>query len=86
MSSTYMPITSSDQISTSKIWKVILASSVGTMIEWYDFYIFGSLSGISCAEVLSAWQSIVRVHRLSGHFRGRLYGASLWRALFWAHW
>jgi MFS family permease len=26
------------------IWKVIAASSVGTMIEWYDFYIFGMLS------------------------------------------
>ncbi|MFY9683237.1 MAG: hypothetical protein WA416_18870 [Candidatus Sulfotelmatobacter sp.] len=23
------------------IWRVIMASSVGTMIEWYDFYIFG---------------------------------------------
>jgi MFS family permease len=28
----------------SLIWKVIGASSVGTMIEWYDFYIFGSLA------------------------------------------
>src|SRR5271154_4743141 len=28
------------------IWRVILASSVGTMIEWYDFYIFGSLAAI----------------------------------------
>lgn len=27
-----------------KIRKVIAASSVGTMIEWYDFYIFGMLS------------------------------------------
>src|SRR5215469_12014557 len=35
---------SSDQISTGKMWNVILASSVGTMIEWYDFYIFGSLA------------------------------------------
>jgi MFS family permease len=26
------------------IWKIITASSVGTMIEWYDFYIFGMLS------------------------------------------
>ena len=26
--------------------KIILASSVGTMIEWYDFYIFGSLAAI----------------------------------------
>lgn len=28
------------------IWKIIAASSVGTLIEWYDFYIFGSLSTI----------------------------------------
>jgi MFS family permease len=28
------------------IWRVIMASSVGTMIEWYDFYIFGSLAAI----------------------------------------
>ena len=28
------------------IWKVIMASSVGTIIEWYDFYIFGSLAAI----------------------------------------
>jgi MFS family permease len=34
------------EISRSKIWQVIGASSVGTMIEWYDFYIFGSLAGI----------------------------------------
>jgi MFS family permease len=26
------------------IWRVIIASAVGTMIEWYDFYIFGSLA------------------------------------------
>lgn len=28
------------------IRKVIAASSLGTLIEWYDFYIFGSLAGI----------------------------------------
>ena len=28
------------------IWKVIGASAAGTMIEWYDFYIFGSLAAI----------------------------------------
>ncbi|GAA0550683.1 MFS transporter [Chitinophaga japonensis] len=28
------------------IWQVIFASSAGTLIEWYDFYIFGSLSAI----------------------------------------
>jgi MFS family permease len=28
------------------VWKVIAASAAGTMIEWYDFYIFGSLAAI----------------------------------------
>lgn len=28
----------------SSIWSVIMASSMGTLIEWYDFYIFGSLA------------------------------------------
>lgn len=28
------------------IWKVIGASSAGTMIEWYDFYIFGALATV----------------------------------------
>ncbi|HYI13239.1 MAG TPA: MFS transporter [Thermoanaerobaculia bacterium] len=28
------------------VWKVIGASAGGTMIEWYDFYIFGSLAAI----------------------------------------
>jgi MFS family permease len=28
------------------IWKIIFASSAGTLIEWYDFYIFGSLATI----------------------------------------
>ncbi|GAB3583517.1 MFS transporter [Hymenobacter daeguensis] len=31
---------------TKQIWQVITASSVGTVIEWYDFYIFGSLAAI----------------------------------------
>jgi len=31
---------------TRGIWKVIGASSAGTVIEWYDFYIFGSLAAI----------------------------------------
>src|SRR5688572_28535638 len=30
--------------STRGLWRVITASSVGTLIEWYDFYIFGSLA------------------------------------------
>ena len=33
-----------DQVHSYRIWQVITASAVGTMIEWYDFYIFGSLA------------------------------------------
>ena len=35
-----------DAQSGYSIWRVIMASSVGTMIEWYDFYIFGSLAAV----------------------------------------
>ena len=34
----------SEEVSSTR--KVIAASSVGTLIEWYDFYIFGSLAKI----------------------------------------
>lgn len=34
----------------SSIWKVIGASSLGTLIEWYDFYIFGSLATVIASQ------------------------------------
>src|SRR5713226_9714592 len=40
------PAITMDGTNEQGLWKVILASSVGTMIEWYDFYIFGSLAAI----------------------------------------
>ena len=42
--------TRNDPTEIRGIWKVISASSVGTMIEWYDFYIFGSLAAIISTE------------------------------------
>ncbi len=36
----------SNVIDTTGVWKVIFASAIGTMIEWYDFYIFGSLATV----------------------------------------
>jgi len=32
------------------VWKVIAASTAGTMIEWYDFFIFGSLATILATQ------------------------------------
>src|SRR5215212_4913855 len=34
----------------TSIRKVIVASSVGTLIEWYDFYIFGSLAPVIATQ------------------------------------
>lgn len=39
---------------TKGIWKVISASSAGTLIEWYDFYIFGSLAVVISTKFFPA--------------------------------
>ena len=39
-----------DGVSTKGIVKIIAASSVGTMVEWYDFYIFGSLATVIASK------------------------------------
>ena len=38
------------ELNKSAIRKVIMASSMGTLIEWYDFYIFGSLAPIIASQ------------------------------------
>ncbi len=40
-------MTAREDSDTKGIWKVIGASAGGTMIEWYDFYIFGSLATVA---------------------------------------
>jgi len=42
------------QTKPNSIFKVIGASSLGTLIEWYDFYIFGSLATIIGAQLFPA--------------------------------
>lgn len=41
-------------LQNNSIFKVIGASSLGTLIEWYDFYIFGSLATIIGAKLFPA--------------------------------
>ncbi len=43
-------VTNSTDNPEKKIWQVIFASSVGTMIEWYDFYIFGTLASFIASQ------------------------------------
>jgi MFS family permease len=39
---------------------VIMASSLGTVFEWYDFYLYGSLAGIIGAQFFSAYPPATR--------------------------
>ncbi len=34
------------QLSFKALRRVVIAAAVGNVIEWYDFYIFGSLAAI----------------------------------------
>jgi MFS family permease len=43
-----------DSIGTGEIRRVIFASSLGTVFEWYDFYLYGSLAAIIGRQFFSA--------------------------------
>jgi MFS family permease len=53
MSTKSVTTTHGTVVSNKMIWKVIIASALGTMIEWYDFYIFGSLATVIAANFYS---------------------------------
>src|SRR5262245_49409746 len=42
-----------DNIPPAEVRKVVLASSVGTVFEWYDFYLYGSLAAIISKQFFS---------------------------------
>ncbi len=47
------PVSSGNKPMTSEEKKVIFASSLGTVFEWYDFYLYGSLAGIIAKQFFS---------------------------------
>jgi MFS family permease len=52
-----MTTTTASVTEKKNLWFVITASSVGTLIEWYDFYIFGSLATILSVQFFPAGNS-----------------------------
>ncbi len=60
---------------------IIAASSVGSMIEWYDFYIFGSLATIIATKFFPAGKSTTFL--LSGNFRGGFCGKTFRGHFLW---
>ncbi len=69
----------SRDLSPAQIRQVITASAVGTMIEWYDFYIFGSLATIIAPRFYPAgndtWALIAYLSTFAVGFVVRPFGA-----------
>src|SRR5579859_7197831 len=65
--------------------RVITASSVGTMFEWYDFYLYGSLAAIIAKQFFSALNPtsayIVALLAFAAGFFVRPFGALLFGRL-----
>lgn len=52
-------MSSQPQKSNRQLWSIIFSSSAGTLIEWYDFYIFGSLAVVLSAQFFPKGNSVV---------------------------
>ena len=65
--------------------KVIFASSLGTVFEWYDFYLYGSLAAIIAKQFFSGLNEtsafIFALLAFAAGFAVRPFGAS---AISWA--
>ncbi len=65
--------------------KVIIASSAGTVFEWYDFYLYGALAAIIGAQFFAAYsptqQSIFALLTFAAGFIVRPFGAILFGRL-----
>src|SRR2546428_12487173 len=42
------------QLATKDLRRVVIAAAVGNVIEWYDFYIFGSLAALLSVKFFAA--------------------------------
>ena len=70
---------------TAEEKKVILASSAGTIFEWYDFYLYGSLAAIIGAQFFTAFPEATRnvfaLLAFAAGFLVRPFGALVFGAL-----
>src|SRR6266403_1231717 len=68
-----------DLVATHDAWLVIGASSLGTVFEWYDFYLYGLLAAIISAQFFSGVNEttgfIFALAALAAGFAVRPFGA-----------
>ncbi|MEJ0020300.1 MAG: MFS transporter [Acetobacteraceae bacterium] len=60
MQARYAPPAPASRPMTSGEKKVIIASSLGTVFEWYDFYLYGSLAAVIGAKFFSQYDETTR--------------------------
>src|SRR2546426_5297768 len=67
------------QLATKDLRRVVIAAAVGNVIEWYDFYIFGSLAALLSVKFFAAGASgsalIKTVGTFTAGFLIRPFGA-----------
>jgi len=80
-----IPVQTTPPPMTSEERKVIFASSLGTVFEWYDFYLYGSLAGIIAAQFFSGVNEtaafIFALMAFAAGFAVRPFGALLFGRL-----
>ena len=60
MAATAYSVSDAKRPMTKEERKVIFASSLGTVFEWYDFYLYGSLAAIIGAQFFSQYDETTR--------------------------
>ena len=69
------------QLSFKELRRVVIAAAVGNIIEWYDFYIFGSLAILLASKFFGQSQSGSNLIKYVGTFTAgfliRPFGAFL---------
>src|SRR5258708_12509585 len=61
------------QLSFKELRRVVIAAAVGNIIEWYDFYIFGSLAILLASKFFGQSQSGSNLIKYVGTFTPGLF-------------
>ena len=72
---------------TAEEKKVIFASSLGTVFEWYDFYLYGSLAAIIAKQFFACGPgSHIGIHFRAAGICGGLHCSAFgaWFSVAWA--
>src|SRR3989454_505255 len=55
------------KVPLNELRRVVIAASVGNIIEWYDFYIFGSLASILAVKFFEKGHPVAAFHYVADH-------------------